>query len=129
MYFKGANNLSPDMERAQYWYGLSAQKGNRRAKECLQKIQEKELSASNVITEATSSYSGPAKKFVVKSEDSQNSGEPGDYFTYTVKSGDTLFLISKHNNVRQSAILKANPGIKFDRLRIGQKIRIPKHPD
>ena len=43
MYFKGASSLPPDMERAQYWYGLSAQKGNRRAKECLQKIQKKVL--------------------------------------------------------------------------------------
>ena len=44
---------------------------------------------------------------------------------YVVKPGDTLFLISKRTNFRQSAIVAANPGLKPDRLRVGQKIKLP----
>lgn len=44
---------------------------------------------------------------------------------YVVKPGDTLFLISKRTNYRQDAIVAANPGLKPDRLRVGQKIKMP----
>ena len=44
---------------------------------------------------------------------------------YVVKPGDTLFLISKRTNYRQSAIVAANPGLTPDRLRVGQKIKMP----
>ena len=44
---------------------------------------------------------------------------------YVVKSGDTLFLISKRTNYRQAAILAANPGLNPKRLRVGQKIKMP----
>ena len=44
---------------------------------------------------------------------------------YVVKSGDTLSLISKRTNYRQSAILAANPGLNPDRIRVGQKIKLP----
>jgi len=44
---------------------------------------------------------------------------------YVVKPGDTLFLISKRTNYRQSAIVAANPGLNPDRLRVGQKIKMP----
>jgi len=44
---------------------------------------------------------------------------------YVVKPGDTIFLISKRTNFRQDAIIAANPGLKPDRLRVGQKIKLP----
>ena len=44
---------------------------------------------------------------------------------YVVRSGDTLFIISKRTNIRQRAILAANPGLKAERLRVGQKIKLP----
>ena len=44
---------------------------------------------------------------------------------YVVKSGDTLFLISKRTNYRQAAILAANPGLNPKRLRVGQKLKMP----
>ena len=44
---------------------------------------------------------------------------------YVVKPGDTLFLISKRTNYKQSAILAANPGLNADRVRVGQKIKLP----
>ena len=44
---------------------------------------------------------------------------------YVVKSGDTLFLISKRTNYRQAAIIAANPGLNPQRLRVGQKLKMP----
>ena len=49
----------------------------------------------------------------------------GSGFVYTVKPGDQLFAISRKYNVRLSAVVKANPGLNPDRIRIGQKITIP----
>lgn len=44
---------------------------------------------------------------------------------YVVQKGDSLSKISKRFNVKLSAIVAANPGIKPDRIRIGQKVKIP----
>lgn len=51
-------------------------------------------------------------------------------FEYVIKSGDTLDAIvqayrEKNVKVSVSQILNANPGLKAERLRIGQKIFIP----
>lgn len=43
---------------------------------------------------------------------------------YTVKSGDTLGSIAKRNGKSLNAILKLNPGVNPNKLRIGQKIRV-----
>ena len=42
-----------------------------------------------------------------------------------MKPGDTLFLISKRTNYRQSSIIAANPGLNANRLRVGQKLKLP----
>ncbi|MGN0852619.1 MAG: LysM peptidoglycan-binding domain-containing protein [Kiritimatiellia bacterium] len=44
---------------------------------------------------------------------------------YTVQRGDTLSGISKRYNVKMSAILAANPGLKADRIRIGRTLNLP----
>jgi len=51
-------------------------------------------------------------------------------FEYPVKKGDTLSLIVKayrdnNINVTMDQVLKANPGLKPEKLRVGQKILIP----
>jgi LysM repeat protein len=51
-------------------------------------------------------------------------------FPYTVQSGDTLDAIvqaykEKNIKVTVAQILAANPGLKADKLRVGQKIFIP----
>lgn len=47
-------------------------------------------------------------------------------YTYTVKSGDTLYKIAKNNNVSVNDIVSANPSIKSASLiYVGQKITIP----
>lgn len=59
-----------------------------------------------------------------------NSPTPEKGYEYVVKSGDTLDAIAaacKEKNVKVTVaqILKANPGLKAERLRVGQKIFIP----
>jgi LysM repeat protein len=46
--------------------------------------------------------------------------------TYTVGSGDTLSKIARKFAVRTDSIEAENPGLDPTKLRIGQKIRIPK---
>jgi LysM repeat protein len=48
--------------------------------------------------------------------------EPG---TYIVKSGDTGVKIARDNNVTLSALMGANPDIDWNRLKVGQKVRLP----
>jgi LysM repeat protein len=55
---------------------------------------------------------------------------PEKGFEYVVKSGDTLDAIvqayrEKNIKITAAQILKANPGLKAERLRVGQKIFIP----
>ncbi len=46
-------------------------------------------------------------------------------FYYSVRQGDTLFLIAQRYNVSVQAIINANPGINPNNLQIGQIICIP----
>jgi LysM repeat protein len=51
-------------------------------------------------------------------------------FEYEIKPGDSLWAIAqayraKNIKVTEEDILKANPGLKADRLRVGQKVFIP----
>lgn len=66
----------------------------------------------------------PAKSSKVKAASAPAAAAPS-VTEYVVKSGDTLSLISKRTNYRQSAILAANPGLNPDRIRVGQKIKLP----
>ena len=51
---------------------------------------------------------------------------PSDTFEYTVKAGDTFYILAKRYNTTVSAIQKANPGVDPNKLQIGQVICIPK---
>ncbi|HEY5550329.1 MAG TPA: LysM peptidoglycan-binding domain-containing protein [Opitutaceae bacterium] len=48
--------------------------------------------------------------------------EPG---TYIVKSGDTGVKIARDNNVSLTALMGANPDVDWNRLKVGQKIKLP----
>jgi LysM repeat protein len=61
---------------------------------------------------------------------SEKSNIPDKGFEYQVKKGDTLSIIVqayRDNNIKitMDQVLKANPGLKPERMRIGQKIFIP----
>ena len=65
---------------------------------------------------------GPFKTLPAESGTAQDTPSANEY---VIKPGDTLFLISKRTNYRPSAIIAANPGLKADHLRVGQKIKLP----
>lgn len=46
--------------------------------------------------------------------------------TYTIAAGDTLATVARKFGVRLDAILAENPGIEPSKLRVGQKIRLPR---
>jgi LysM repeat protein len=55
---------------------------------------------------------------------------PDKGFKYTIQSGDTLSVIvsayrDKNIKITTDQILKANPGLKAEKLRVGQEIFIP----
>ncbi|MCQ4925877.1 LysM peptidoglycan-binding domain-containing protein, partial [Tissierella carlieri] len=50
---------------------------------------------------------------------------PPGSFAYTVRAGDTLFMLANRFNTTVQAILAINPGIDPNNLQIGQVICIP----
>jgi LysM repeat protein len=85
-----------------------------------------------VVTSATPPKKAPA----VKPKETTSTSTPATSdkgYEYVVKSGDTLDAIAlaykeKDIKVTVAQILAANPGLKAERLRVGQKIFIPKPP-
>ena len=51
---------------------------------------------------------------------------PRGTMPYTIKSGDTFFLLAKRFNTTVEAIQRANPGVDPNNLQVGQVICIPK---
>lgn len=51
---------------------------------------------------------------------------PQGTMSYTIRSGDTLYLLANRYNTTVEAITRANPGIDPFNLRIGQVICIPR---
>lgn len=47
------------------------------------------------------------------------------YGTYVVQKGDTFGGIAQKNHVSLKSLKAANPGINYDKIRIGQKLSIP----
>jgi len=73
----------------------------------------------------------PQKKTLqASSPDPVNTDKPDKGFEYVIQKGDSLSIIvqayrDKNIKVSVDQILKANPDIKADKLRVGQKIFIP----
>lgn len=55
-----------------------------------------------------------------------NTSAKTEYVYYTVKSGDNLGQIAKKNGVSVDSIVKLNPGLKPNAIKVGQKIKIKK---
>jgi|GEM_PF-91996 len=53
---------------------------------------------------------------------------PSGSFAYTIKAGDTCFMLAQRYNTTVQAILAINPGLDCNNLRIGQVICIPNPP-
>ena len=50
---------------------------------------------------------------------------PRDGRLYTIRSGDTLYRIAQERGTTVAALLRANPGIDPNALRVGQRICVP----
>ena len=73
------------------------------------------------IDEEDDVYAGDEQ---ILAEEQRIAAEKAAMRYYTVKSGDTLGAIARRQGKSLNAIIRLNPGIKPDRLRIGQKIRV-----
>ncbi|MDB4541680.1 LysM peptidoglycan-binding domain-containing protein [Akkermansiaceae bacterium] len=71
------------------------------------------IGASIRIPETTSSTSRSTQ---------QSSGQASNY---SIKLGDTLGAIASRSGMRLSELLRVNPGVHPDRIRIGQRIVVP----
>jgi cell division septum initiation protein DivIVA len=79
------------------------------------------------LSSSTKSLSPPAQ---ASSTEAASPPPNSKGFEYEIKSGDSLWGIvqayrAKNIKVSEDDILKANPGLRADRLRVGQKIFIP----
>lgn len=97
-----------------------------------EKVQNSLIKLSKTLTEKPPVSRTPRSEKTEKADvEPKKSDEKG--FEYTIKSGDTLSTIAKaykEQNIRITSdqILKANPGLQADKLRVGQKIFIPAPP-
>lgn len=51
--------------------------------------------------------------------------QPATSKTYTIKQGDSPYLIAKKNGISLNSLMAANPGLDAKRLRPGQTINLP----
>ena len=51
---------------------------------------------------------------------------PAGYIEYTIKERDMVSRVAAAHGVKLADLIKANPGVDLDRVKVGQKIRIPK---
>ena len=92
-----------------------------------ERVQKELLNLSKVLT--TQSARKPVRETVVDNPSDKSNG-PEKFFEHVVGKGDTLSTIVqayRDQNVKVSVeqILKANPGLKAEKMLIGQKIIIP----
>lgn len=71
---------------------------------------------------AVSSRSSSSSKPAARSSSGGSAGSSGG--SYTVKSGDSLWVIARNNNTTVDKLKKAN-GLSSDNLKIGQKLKLP----
>jgi membrane-bound lytic murein transglycosylase D len=54
-----------------------------------------------------------------------NTNNTPKFTYYTVRSGDTLYKIAERKGASATGIKKANPAVNWNRLQVGQKLKIP----
>jgi LysM repeat protein len=95
-----------------------------------EKIRTELLKLRKVLEAPLASPKQKAASLPKEKSAPEKSATPEKGFEYVVKSGDTLDAIAqaykeKSVKVTVAQILNANPGLKAERLRVGQKIFIP----
>jgi LysM repeat protein len=79
---------------------------------------------------ASGAHSKPAPSATTAPAGDSPAAADKDHYEYTIQSGDSLSAIARAYNekgikVNVDQILKANPGLKPEKMRVGQKIIIP----
>ena len=121
--------------------GYASQEDLKRLADAVKEVDRKRIDdAEKIHTEllklrnALEAPVSPSKKKItaqpVETPKPENAVVEEKGFPYVIQSGDTLSLIvqayhDKNIKVTVDQILKANPGLKPDKLRVGQKIFIP----
>ena len=100
---------------------------DQKRKDDAEKIQSELLSLRKGLLAAPAPSRRPIQ---ATTSDVPNPDKPDKGFEYTIQKGDSLSIIvqayrDKNIKVTVDQILKANPDIKADKLRVGQKIFIP----
>lgn len=100
-------NLASQTQRA--FDSVTAELGNLRTS--VNKFEMASASKPSASSASGSSASGASA-----------AAEPG---TYVVKSGDTGVKIAKSAGVSLSDLMGANPDVEWNRLKVGQKLKLP----
>ena len=106
-----------------------------RASSMVNNLATKSQDAFNQVTAALETMRGdinklaalktaPASKGAAAKDGAAEKAGPGG--DYTIKAGDTPAKIARAHGVTTDAIMAANPGLEPTKLKVGQKINLPK---
>jgi LysM repeat protein len=103
---------------------------DRKRLEDYDKIRTELLKLGKTLSAPAAATKKPAPSLPAENSAGDKSTVSDKGFEYIVKKGDTLSIIVqayRDNNIKITTdqILKANPGLKPEKLRVGQKIFIP----
>ena len=103
---------------------------DRKRLEDYDKIRTELVKLGKTLSAPAPATKKPAPSLPAENSAIDKSTVPDKGFEYIVKKGDTLSIIVqayRDNNIKITTdqILKANPGLKPEKLRVGQKIFIP----
>jgi LysM repeat protein len=107
---------------------------DRKRLEDYDKIRAELLKLGRTISESAPTAPRPQRQAPKETTSAEKPPRNDSGFEYVVEKNDTLSVIAqrcrqeKNLKVTPDQILKANPGLKPERLRVGQKIFIPAPP-
>ena len=90
------------------------------------KLEDPLFADQKIIVPANKNENNEKKNAVVPDKKDKSSGRKKAFRIYTVKKGDTLFLLAKDNSITVQELLKLNNMKNTDPLLCGQKIKLPK---
>lgn len=86
---------------------------------------DKNLDGSRAGVRAPVARADMVRPASASASNSQLAANTARTHSYTIKPGDTAFVIAKRNGVKLAALVDANPGLDPRRLRPGQNLSIP----
>jgi membrane-bound lytic murein transglycosylase D len=89
----------------------------------IRELNPNDVSGDNIKAGATLQITGPKRVAKKTSKPTKVQKTPADGY-YTVKSGENFSTIARKFGISASDLEKLNPGVRPERLQIGQKIRV-----